>query len=127
MPEWLHVSSGPSVLGSPPRLLEALVAISGRHYQALHASHPLSLCPKTNSAERRLAMYAKQLELVELREKAMSARARASRARRLAARTPHSAAPFEGVASSLETKAMEAEEQARSIEGHLGSEPRRKA
>src|SRR5215469_14993623 len=76
---------------------------------------------------RRAAMYRRHLELVELRERVMSARTRASRARRLAARTPHCAAPFEGVASSLETKATEAEEQARSIEGRLGSEPRLKA
>src|SRR5262252_4539556 len=107
--------------GSPPRLLESLVAILRRRYLALRTSHPLSLCLRTNSTPRRSAMDPKHLELVELREKAMSARSKASRARRLAARTPHYAAPFEGVASSLETKAAQAEEQAHNIEGTLES------
>jgi hypothetical protein len=68
-------------------------------------------------------MYRKHLELVELRENAMAARARAARARQLAARSHHgSAAAFELQAATLEKAAARIEDQARHIEAAVNAE-----
>ena len=85
----------------------------------------LAYSPPVHRRRRgRSLMYRKHLELVELRENAMAARARAARARRLAALSHHgSAAAFERQAATLEKRALTIEDQARHLEATLNADP----
>ena len=71
-------------------------------------------------------MYRKHLELVELRENAIAARARAAQSTAVSrTRLSHhgSAAAFERQAATLEKRALTIEDQARHLEAILNADP----
>jgi hypothetical protein len=64
-------------------------------------------------------MYRKHLDVVELREKAFTARQKAARARLLAAQAAGQPAVFEEAAANLEAKAVELQRRMEQLEAEL--------